>query len=170
MMIINDILIPVIVFLILFYGFIKKVNVYDSFLSGCIDGFKLIIDISPTIITMIFVINIFLKSNFINVIFANLKLFSPHLISMSIFRPISGNASLGVMQEIFKIHGPDSFSGFMASLLQGSTETTIYVIALYYGSIGIKKIGNTLKIGLLVDFIGILLAFLLGYLFYFNFM
>ena len=170
MMFINDLIVPTIIILIIFFGYFKKINVYECFLDGCKDGFKIIIDITPTIITMIFVINVFVDSNIIDIIFNKFNLFSPHLISMSLLRPISGNASLGIIQEIFKLYGPDSFNGFMASLLQGSTETTIYVVALYYGSVGVKKIRNTLKIGLIVDFFGILLTFLLCYFIYNYFM
>lgn len=166
MLFINNLIVPIIILFIIFYGYIHKINVYDSFLKGLTDGFKLIIDISPTIIAMIFVVNIFTKSNFVNLLFSSIKGISPNLFSMALLRPISGNASLGVMQDIFKIYGPDSLNGFIASLLQGSTETTIYVVALYFGSIGVKKVKNTIKIGLIVDLIGIILAFLLGYLFY----
>lgn len=166
MIVINNLIVPIIILFIIFYGYIHKVNIYESYLKGCSDGFKLILNIAPTIITMVFVINVFINSNIINIVFKNINLVSPKLISMALLRPISGNASLAVMQDIFKTMGPDSLTGFIASLLQGSTETTIYVIALYYGSVGIKKVGNTIKIGLVVDLIGIILAFLLGYLFY----
>ena len=142
MLLINNLIIPTIIMFIMLYGYIKKINVYDAFLNGCID----------------------------EILFSGFNSFSPHLLSMALLRPISGNATLGVMQDIFKLYGPDSFNGFIASLLQGSTETTVYVIALYYGSIGVKKIRNTLKIGLIVDLFGILLAFLIGYFFYKQFM
>ena len=170
MLFFNNLLIPVIIVFVFIYGLYKKKNIYEIFLEGTIEGFKLIISIAPTIITMIFAINIFVHSGFINVIFNKSGLVSSHLISMLILRPISGNASLGIMQEIFKIYSPDSFNGFMASILQGSTETTVYVVALYYGSIGIKKVKETLKIGLLVDFIGIILSFIIGYICYFYIM
>ena len=170
MLIINDFIVPIIILFIIFYAFKKRYNVYELFLNGCKEGFLLIIDIAPTVISMVFVINIFIKSNMINIFFKSFSLFSPQLVSMALLKPISGNASLGVMQDIFKLYGPDSFNGFMASILQGSTETTIYVIALYFGSVGIKKVRNTIKIGLIVDFLGILLSFLIGYLFYYHFM
>ena len=86
---------------------------------------------------------------------------------MMFLRPVSGNATLGILSEIFNKYGPDSFNGLLGSLIQGSTETTIYVIALYYGSIGIKKIKGTLKIGLIVDLIGVLLGLILSYFFFF---
>ena len=163
---INNYVLPFIIIFIILYGYFKKINVYDSFLKGTIDGFKVVIDITPTIITMIFVINIFIESNFFGYILSNIKLIKPESLSMMLLRPVSGNATLGIMQEIFIKYGPDSFNGILASLMQGSTETTIYVLALYFGSIGVKNYKNTLKIGLLVDLFGILLAFTVTYFFF----
>ena len=160
---ISDYILPLIAFFIIFYGYFHKINVYESFLKGCIDGFNVIIDIAPTIISMVFVIEIFLKSKFIHYVVGNFLGFSPETLSMMLLRPISGSATLSIMQNIFVKYGPDSFNGLLSSLIQGSTETTIYVIALYYGSVGIKKIRNTLKIGLLVDLIGIVLALIFSY-------
>ena len=165
---ISNYIIPIISLSIIIYGYIKKVDIYNSFLNGCKDGFQVIIDIAPTVLTMIFAIEIFLKSNFLTYIFRHLKVLSPEVISMMLLRPVSGNATLGILSEIFNKYGPDSFNGLLGSLIQGSTETTIYVVALYYGSVGVKKIRNTLKIGLIVDLIGILLAILLSYFFFFN--
>ena len=164
---INNIILPVIVLFIIFYGHLKHVDIYNSFLSGCMDGFNVIVDITPTIITIIFAIEILLKSNFLTYVFSGLNKFTPELISMMILRPISGNATLGILSDIYRKYGVDSYNGFLASLIQGSTETAIYVVALYYGSVGVKKIKNTLKIGLIVDFIGILLGILFASFFFF---
>lgn len=81
---------------------------------------------------------------------------------MAIFRPISGNASLAILHSIFANEGVDSLAGFIGSILQGATDTTFYVIALYFGSVGIRKIGNSLLIGIIADIAGITAAFLLG--------
>ena len=86
--------------------------------------------------------------------------------SMAFFRPISGNASLAIMNNIFENFGPDSLMGRLASTLQGSTDTTFYVLALYFGSVGIKKTRYALGVGLFADFIGIVMSFLLVYLFF----
>lgn len=163
---VSDYILPLISLFIIFYGFFHKVNVYDSFIKGVIEGFKVIIDIAPTVITMIFVIDLFLKSNITYYLFNKISFFKHEIISMMFLRPISGTATLGIMQQIFDKYGPDSSAGYLASLLQGSTETTVYVIALYFGSVNIKKIGNTLKIGLIVDLIGILFAIFFSYLFF----
>ncbi|MBO4600766.1 MAG: spore maturation protein [Bacilli bacterium] len=163
---ISNYILPIIALVIIVYGLIHKVNVYESFLNGCKEGFNVIIDITPTIITMVFAIEIFLKSNFMFNIIKNIRLISPEVLSMMILRPVSGSATLGILSDVFSKYSPDSFNGLLGSLIQGSTETTIYVIALYYGSIGIKNIKNTLKIGLIVDLIGILLGFFLAYFFF----
>lgn len=163
---ISDYILPLIALFIIVYGYFHKVNVYESFLKGCIEGFNVIIDIAPTIISMVFVIEIFLKSNFIHYVIGNFSKFSPEVLSMMLLRPVSGSATLSIMQNIFIKYGADSFNGLLASLIQGSTETTVYVIALYYGSVGVNKIRNTLKIGLLVDLIGIILAVIFSYLFF----
>ena len=163
---ISNYILPIIALVIIVYGLIHKVNVYESFLNGCKEGFNVIIDITPTIITMVFAIEIFLKSNFMFNIIKNIKLISPEVLSMMILRPVSGSATLGILSDVFSKYSPDSFNGLLGSLIQGSTETTIYVIALYYGSIGIKNIKNTLKIGLIVDLIGILLGFFFAYFFF----
>ena len=85
---------------------------------------------------------------------------------MSIFRPISGNASLAILNNILKVYGPDSIMGKLASTIQGSTDTTFYVLALYFGSIGVKKTRYALPVGLFADFVGILMSFILVYLFF----
>ena len=85
---------------------------------------------------------------------------------MMLFRPISGNASLAVMIDIFKTLGVDSFAGQMASIIQGSTDTTLYVITLYFASVGVKKIKNSLAIGLISDLAGITMSILLTFYFF----
>ena len=85
---------------------------------------------------------------------------------MVLFRPISGSASLAVLIDIFKNCGVDSLAGQMASIIQGSTDTTVYVITLYFSSVGIKKIRNSLSIGLIADIAGIGMAILLSLFFF----
>jgi spore maturation protein B len=85
---------------------------------------------------------------------------------MALLRPISGSASLIVMNDIFKNFGPDSYLGYLSSIIQGSTDTTIYVLALYFGSVKIKKTSHALYAGLFADFCGILSAFFITKLFF----
>ena len=165
---ISKIIIPIFILFVVFYGFRKNVDIYDSFLNGAKEGLQICFNIFPSIIAMVFAINIFLDSNFIFNIFIIFKNFNIPIaiITMALLRPISGTATLAIMNDIFIKHSPDSYLGRLASILQGCTDTTIYVIALYYGSIGIKKIRYSLGVGLFADIIGITAAFLLAWLLY----
>lgn len=168
----SKIVIPLFVFFIVFYGFIKKVNLYESFLEGAKEGLHISVNIFPNVIAMVFAINIFLDSNFVYEI---LRVFEGFLMKvnipldilpMAILRPISGTATLAIMNDIFMSYGPDSYAGRLASVLQGCTDTTIYVLALYFGSIGVKKIRYSLVVGLIADLIGITIAFILTAIFF----
>ena len=157
-------LIPIIVIIILIYGIYKKVNIYDEFIIGVEEGLKTSLKIFPTIFTMIIAINVLLKSNLINDItnflspIFNILKFPKELITLSILRPISGSSALVVCNDILKVQGPDSLIGRIASVIQGSTDTTIYIISLYFSSVGIKKIKYSLLVGLLSDLICIIIA------------
>lgn len=166
------IILPLIVLIIVIYGYKKKINIYDSFLRGVLEGLKTSVSIFPNMIAMIFAVNLLMSSGFIEYIFSFLTPFldkynlSSDILSMAFFRPISGNASLAIMNNIFENFGPDSLMGRLASTLQGSTDTTFYVLALYFGSVGIKKTRYALGVGLFADCIGIIMAFVLVYLFF----
>ena len=126
----------------------------------------------PSLLAMIVGVNVFMKSGAVDFIFQLLKPvfslfhFPLEVFPMAIMRPISGTASLAILSDIFKQFGPDSFLGRLASIIQGSTDTTFYVITLYFGVIGIKKIRYALWAGLFADLVGILASlFLVGLLF-----
>ena len=168
----SKLVIPLFVVFVIFYGFIKKVNLYDSFLEGAKEGLQISVNIFPNVLAMVFAINIFLDSNFVYEI---LRVFEGFLMKfnipldilpMAILRPISGTATLAIMNDIFMSYGPDSYAGRLASVLQGCTDTTIYVLALYFGSIGVKKIRYSLVVGLIADLIGITIAFILTAIFF----
>jgi spore maturation protein B len=150
------------VLFVVIYGIYKKVNIYDVFIEGAKESFEMIFTIFPYLLGMMLAINLFLHSNILN----NLSnLISPLLdligvpfdiVPMAIMRPISGNSSLAILNNIFLNYGPDSFIGRLASTIQGSTDTTFYVLTLYFGSVGIKKIRYALIAGLFADLIGII--------------
>ena len=157
-------LIPTIVLLIIIYGLYKKVNIYEVFLNGVEEGLNLTLKIFPTIFAMIISINVLLKSNiitdltsFLSPTFSYLH-FPKELLTLSLLKPISGSSSLVVCNSILKTNGPDSLIGRIASVIQGSTDTTIYIISLYFSSIGITKIKHSLLIGLLVDLSCVIIA------------
>jgi len=166
------IIIPLFVFFIIFYGVGKKVNVYDTFLVGAKEGLIMVFHIAPTIIAMVFAVNLFLDSKFLEGALGFLKPileFSKiplDIFPMAILRPISGTASLAIMNDIFANFGPDSFAGRLASTLQGCTDTTIYVLALYFGSIKVNKTRYALSVGLFADLMGIIAAFIITSLFF----
>ena len=169
---ISKIGIPVFVLTIILYGVKKKVNVYDSFLEGAKEGLIMVFHITPTVLAMVFAVNVFLDSHFIDGVLGFLKpLFDLanipiDILPMAILRPISGTASLAIMNDIFATFGPDSFVGRLASTLQGCTDTTIYVLALYFGSIKVTKTKYSLPVGLFADFMGIVAAFVITFIFF----
>lgn len=161
------IILPTIVLSILITAFIKKVNIYDKFLEGAKEGLIMTFKIAPNIFAMIFAVNIFIKSSFLSDIFSfitpiltKMNLTS-EIIPMCFLRSISGTSALGIMANIFETYGPDSIMGYLASIIQGSSDTTLYVIALYFGSVGITKSRYALKAGLFADLIGIIVSFIL---------
>lgn len=170
--IICNLILPLLVLFVVFYGFLKKRNIYDDFVSGAKQSFDMVLSMFPSMLAMIFGINILLESGFIEFIFTFLEpVFSSinvpiNVLPMAIMRPISGSSALAILNNILKTLGPDSLAGKMASVIQGSTDTTLYVLTLYYGSIGIKKIRYSLKVGLLADLIGIISAIILTSFFF----
>ena len=172
MNIISLVIIPIFVLGIILYGFKKEANLYDTFLEGAKEGLMTTFSIFPAVIAMVFAINIFLDSNvltfllsFLNPLFVKLNI-PLDIIPMALLRPISGTASLAIMNDIFQNVGPDSYAGRLASVLQGCTDTTIYVLALYFGSVKISKIGHSLSVGLFADLVGIIMAFTITYVFF----
>lgn len=167
MNLLSKLIIPCFVLGVVLYGFYKKVNVYDSFLTGAKDGLVMTFHIAPAIIAMVFATNLFLNSHFLDYFFRFLHpLFTAihipvEILPMAFVRPISGTASLAILNNILMVYGPDSFVGRLASTLQGCTDTTIYVLALYFGSIKVTKTGHALGAGLFADFIGILASFVI---------
>ena len=118
---------------------------------------------------MMFAINLLRESGVLDLLsnmFSNILNLNTSIWTMILFRPFSGSASTAVMIDIFKNLGVDSFEGIMASIIQGSTDTTLYVITLYFGTIGVKKIKNSMIIGLISDIVGISVAVVLTFLFF----
>lgn len=156
----SNYILPVIVLAIVMYGVYKKIDVYDVFIEGAKDSVKLVINMFPCILAMIFAVNIFLNSGLLE-IFSNSK-----ILSIILMRPISANASLSILNDIFKISGPDSYIGFVGSIIQGCTDTTFYILTLYFGSVKIKKMRYSLFVCLCADLIGAISAIFLARLFF----
>ena len=169
---ISDLIIPVLVLIIILYGIFKKTNVYDDFIEGAKESIGMSVSMFPCLLAMILGINIFVNSGFLNVFLSMFETFFNFLkipldiVPLAIMRPISGSSSLALLNDLFSTYGPDSFIGRLGSVIQGSTETTFYVLTLYFGSIGIKKIRYALWAGLLSDLIGIIAAIFLVKMFF----
>ena len=159
--------IPLVVLFIVFYGLIKKVEIYDTFLEGVKEGLYMALKIFPTMFAMVMSVDVLIKSNILNDItmliepIFNVIKFPKELFPLAIMRPISGSSSLILMNDILKSYGPDSYLGRVASVIQGSSDTTIYIISLYFSSIGIKKIKYSLVVGLLADLCGVILSIII---------
>ena len=157
-------IIPVVVLFIIFYGLIKDVDIYDVFLEGVKEGLGMVLKIFPTMFAMVMSVDVLVKSNFLSDITMFIKPvlnflgFPGELLPLAVMRPISGSSSLVLMNEIFKTYGVDSYLGRIASVIQGSTDTTIYIIGLYFSSIGIKKIRYSLVVGLMADLCAVILS------------
>ncbi len=168
----SNFIVPLFVLAIILFAFKQKVNIYESFLIGAKEGLITTFKIAPAVIAMVFATNIFLNSHFLEFLFSY---FTPlldkvgipiQILPMAMVRPISGTASLAIMTNIFDLYGPDSFVGRLASNLQGCTDTTIYVLALYFSSIKVTKTKHALSAGLFADAVGIVAAFVITLLFF----
>lgn len=160
---------PILILFILIYAMINKINIYESFIKGCNQGLKICYEIFPSIVAMVFAVNIFYESNFLSMVLSPVQSIISiplELISMAILRPISGNASMALMLKIFNKYGVDSYLGNLSSIIQGCTDTTIYVIALYYSYVKVKKTRYTITVGLLADLVGIIMGFILTSIFF----
>ncbi|WP_335869772.1 spore maturation protein [Bacillus sp. 2205SS5-2] len=157
-------IIPMLIGFIMLYGTLKRVPTYESFVEGGKDGIKIALSIIPYLVGMLVAITVFRASGALEFIIEALKpaLLSlgipPDIVPLAIIRPISGTAALGMTSDIIAVHGPDSFLGRLASTVQGSTDTTFYVLTVYFGAVGVKKMGDALKVGLLADLAGFIAA------------
>jgi spore maturation protein SpmB len=170
----NGLLFLIIVGIIL-GGAYKKISVFDAFIDGAKNGFDVIIKIIPYLVAMLVAIRVFRDSGAMIYILNGLT----YLIQLTgvntefigalpvaIMKPLSGSGARGMMLDIFQTQGPDSFVGKLASIFQGSADTTFYIIALYFGSVGIKKIRYALWAGIFADLIGVVIAIFIGYTFF----
>jgi spore maturation protein B len=164
--------IPLVIFLFLGWGFVKKVRVYEVFVEGAKDGFQVAVKIIPFLVAMLVAIGIFRASGAMDVLVAVLSPISnligmpAETVPLAILRPLSGSGSLGLMSELMKVHGPDSFTGVLASTMYGSSETTFYVLAVYFGSVSIKNTRHALPAGIIADVFGMLGALFICRIFF----
>jgi spore maturation protein B len=156
--------IPVVLVLIPLYAAYKKVPVYESFVDGAKDGFDTAIKIIPQLVGMMVAISVFRASGAMDLMIGWMKPIlerlgvPPEVVPLAILRPITGSGSLAYTADLIAQHGPDSLIGRIASTIQGSTDTTIYVLVVYFGAVGIRKGRYALKVGLFSDLVGFIAA------------
>lgn len=160
-------IIPSTIMLILVIATIKKLPTYELFVEGGKEGVSMAVSLIPYLVGMIVSISIFRSSGaldaLINLLQPVLSLFNipGEIAPLAFTRPISGTAALAITADLINIHGPDSFIGRLASTMQGSTDTTFYIITVYFGAVGIRKMGDALKVGLLADLVGIIVSIII---------
>ena len=165
-------IVPMMLLVVLIIAMRKKVNAYDSFLNGAKEGMGLIKEVFPTLLGMLAIIATLRSCGIISDLGEFLyKVFdvnktSSELVPLILFRPISGSASISVFSSVCSDYGPDSLVCKVGSVIQGSTDTTLYVLSLYFSSIGITKWKHALKTGLIADVAGIGMGVLLSILFF----
>ena len=158
-------------------GWYKKINVFDSFIDGAKDGFDVVLKILPYLVGMLAAIAAFRECGALNyitesirfvVVLCNMDPTFVDALPVAIMKPFSGSGARGLLVDIFNnpTLGPDSFAGKMASIFQGSADTTFYIIALYFGSVGIKNVRYAVWAGMMADIIGVIAAVIIAYLFF----
>lgn len=160
----SNIIIPIIIGFIIIYGMIKKVKVYECFIEGAKDGTKICLRIFPYLLAMIFAITVLRESGGLNYIISFLSPIVKYIglpaevVPLILVKPLSGSGALGVFTDILNNYGADSYTGRIASIIMGSTETIFYTLTVYFGAVGIKKIRHTLWAAIIADLSCIILA------------
>lgn len=152
------VVLPLVVTVIVLFAIVKGVKIFDCFIEGARDGLKTVKNILPSIMGLVVAVSMLKASGGLDII---VKFLSPlsgitgipeEIMPLAVLNPISGGGALSMYEMILKDYGPDSYLGRVASVMMGATETTFYAIAVYYGSVGIKKTRHTVMAGLIADF------------------
>ena len=153
----------------------RRVSLYESFIEGAKEGFGVAVGIIPYLVAMLVAIGVLRASGTLDILLDAVRWAATGMgldtrwvdgLPTALVRPLSGSGARGMMLETMKTHGADSFSGRLVSVIQGSTETTFYVLAVYFGSVGIRKTRHAVGCGLAADLAGILGAIFVTYLFF----
>lgn len=160
----STIAVPMVILLIIVYGVIEKNKVYDTFIEGAKEGMQVVVNIFPTLVGIFLAVGALRSSGLIELIINIIKpiietlRIPAEIMPLALLRPISGSASMAVATDIISKNGVDSLIGLIASTIMGSTETTLYTIALYTSAVGIKKIRFVLIAALIADITGMLIS------------
>ncbi len=165
----SDFMIPVVFIIIIVYGLLNHVNVYDTFIKGAKDGFRIVVEIMPTLIGLMLAVGILRASGFLDALTKALTPLMEHvgfpseLVPIAIMRTISSSATTGLILDLFKTFGPDSLVGRMTSIMMGCTETIFYTMSIYFMTVKIKKTRYTLTGALIATLTGIIASVILTY-------
>ncbi len=155
---ITNFIIPLLLSGVMIYGLIKRVNVFDTFIEGAKEGFQTSVKILPALVALMIAVTMFKASGALDILTYSISPVTDFLripeevLPLALLRPVSGSGALAMLETILAQHGPDSLVGRVASVLQGSTETTFYTIAVYYGAVSIKNTRHTVLASLAADF------------------
>ncbi len=171
----GNLIIMSIIVIFIALAFFKKINVYETFIDGAKEGFQVSITIIPYLVAMLVGIGLLRSSGTMNIVTQGISSLVAWLgmdtsftdaLPIAFMKPFSGSGARGLMVDAMNQYGADSFTGRLSCIMNGATDTTFYILALYFGSVGVKNTRYAAGIGLLADFIGITLAILLAYLFF----
>lgn len=157
-------IIPIIIGAVVLYGVIKKVKVYECFIEGAKDGMNVCLRIFPYLLAMLIAVNCFKASGAMNYFIklikpaVNIVGIPPEIVPLVLIKPLSGSGAVGVFTDLVRTYGPDSYLGFLSSVIMGGTETIFYTLTVYFGAVGIKKIRHSLWVALIVDLCAVLIA------------
>lgn len=158
---ISNLAMPLIILIVVIYGIFQKNKIFDDFLDGAKEGLEIVLSIFPTLVGLFVAIGALRSSGILNIIInfllpiLNIIHFPTEVMPLAILRPISGSSSIAIATDIMKNYGVDSNLGMIASTIMGSTETTLYTIAIYTSSVKIKNTRFVLIAALIADFVGI---------------
>ena len=165
LMVISDFIIPVTVLIVVLFGCVKKVDIYDAFIEGAKEGLRTVWDILPTLIGLMVAVSVLRASGALDILTSLLRPFSTaigfpvELLPLSMMRLVSSAASTGLLMDLFHTFGPDSFLGRLASVMMSCTETVFYTMSVYFMSVGIRKTRYALSGALIANVVGIAAAY-----------
>lgn len=156
--------IPCVIFAIVLYAFLNGTDVFSEFIAGAGEGMKTSVSILPALVALITAVGIFKASGALDLITHFLSPFTEKIgipgevVPLALLRPVSGSGAMVIFTDILETYGPDSLVGRIASVMQGSTETTFYTIAVYYGAVGIKNTRHTVPSSVTADIVGFVMS------------
>ncbi|MGG1659595.1 spore maturation protein [Brevibacillus sp. NRS-1366] len=159
--------IPVMIAFVLLYGWSKRVPVYETFVEGAKGGLATTIRVLPHLVAMMVAVTMFRESGALELLLGAIRPaldaihFPEEIVPLALLRPMTGTGSLAIATDLIAQYGPDSFLGRLAATMQGSTDTTLYVLTVYFGAVGIRNSAYALKVGLWSDLAGVIFSLMI---------